>query len=170
MRTIHLTITPLIQKLFSMWCRCISHIQLTKWIQYIFLECQHYTSTHNFTSIIINNAGNRNGSYPLLYIEQYNILFTTINLIISSYMILPQIIKYRKIQYKNYSCVQVVRTSVNEIGHKTSMQKTYNSLPVFTNFEHAYLGMRCCVLGKWFPHFEGMLSSSSSVQGPWRIP
>lgn len=34
----------------------------------------------------------------------------------------------QKIQYKNESCVQVVRTSVNELGHKTSMQKTYNSL------------------------------------------
>jgi len=81
-------------------------------------------------------------------------------------MILPQITKYRKIQYENESCVQVVRTSVNELGHKTSMQKTSNSLPVFTNFKHAYLGMRCCVPGKWFQHFEGMLPPSSSVHGP----
>ena len=87
-------------------------------------------------------------------------------ILLSSYMILPQITKCRKIQYKNESCVQVVRTSVNELGHKTSMQETYNSLPVFTNFEHAYLGMRCCAPGKWFPHFEGMLSPSSSVQSP----
>ena len=77
-----------------------------------------------------------------------------------------QIQKKKKIQYKNESRVQVVRTSVNELGHKTSMQKTYNSLPVFTSFEHAYVGMQCCVPGKWFPHFEGMLSPSSSVQGP----
>jgi hypothetical protein len=87
-----------------------------------------HTAEHNCTSIIINNAGNRNGSYPLLYIEQYNIRVLRVydyKSYLSSYMTLPQITKYRKIQYKNDdSCVQVVRTSVNKLGDKRSIQKT----------------------------------------------
>jgi hypothetical protein len=56
-----------------------------------------HTAEHNCTSIIIN-AGNRNGSYPLLDIEQYNIPREyDYKSYPSSYMTLPQTTKYRKI-------------------------------------------------------------------------